>query len=111
MTYNLELAQRIRIILGERPGIVEKKIFGGVGFILHGNMACGVQGDSMIVRVGAENNDAALSQPFVRSFMVTGGKPMAGWVVVDAGGLVTEEDLQGWVERGFTFALTLPSKE
>ena len=111
MTYNLDLAQRIRIILGERPGLVEKKIFGGVGFILHGNMACGVQGDSMIVRVGAENNEAALSLPFVRPFMVTGGKPMAGWVVVDAGGLATEQDLQAWVERGFSFALTLPSKE
>src|SRR4030066_150800 len=96
MTYNQQLAERIRTLLGERPGWIEKKLFGGVGFILNGNMACGVQGDSLIVRVGAENNDSALSQPFVRPFMVTGGKPMAGWVLVAPEGVKTDQELQGW---------------
>jgi TfoX/Sxy family transcriptional regulator of competence genes len=111
LPYDQLLTQRIRLVLGERPGLIEKKLFGGVGFILHGNMACGVQGNSLIVRVGAEYNDEALSHPFVRPFMVTGGKPMAGWVLVDPGGLGTEGELAGWVERGYAYAQSLPSKE
>lgn len=111
MTYNQQLAERIRTLLGERPGWIEKKLFGGVGFILNGNMACGVQGDSLIVRVGAENNAAALSQPFVRPFMVTGGKPMEGWVLVDLEGLGSEQELKQWVEQGYNYALSLPTKE
>ena len=110
MPYNQYLSQRIQSILGTRPGIVEKKMFGGVGFILHGNMACGVQGDSLIVRVGMENNDSALSRPFVRPFMVTGGKPMAGWVLVAPEGVKTDQELQGWVEQGYSYALSLPRK-
>jgi TfoX/Sxy family transcriptional regulator of competence genes len=111
MPYNQNLSQRIKNILGTRPGIIEKKMFGGVGIILHGNMACGVQGESLIVRVGVENNEAALSKPFVRPFMVTGGKPMAGWVLVALEGLETDQDLQGWVEQGYNYALSLPEKE
>jgi len=110
MPYNQQLAQRIRALLGKRPGLIEKKLFGGVGFILQGNMACGVQGDSLIVRVGPENHNMALSQPFVRPFLVAGGKPMAGWVLVDLDGLVTEHDLREWVEMGTTYALSLPRK-
>lgn len=111
MTYNSELAQRIRTILGERQAVVEKKMFGGVGFILHGNMACGVQGDRLIVRVGAENNDEALSHPYVGPFLVTGGKPMAGWILVDPEGLLTEHQLEEWVEKGLSYAQSLPQKE
>jgi len=110
MPYNQNLAQRIRTILGDRPGLIEKKMFGGVGFILHGNMACGVQGDDLIVRVGLENNDSALSRPFVRPFMATGGKPMAGWVLVALIALGTEHDLQQWVDQGYEFARSLPRK-
>ena len=110
MPYDQQLAQRIRIVLGKRPGLIEKKMFGGVGFILNGNMACGVQGDSLIVRVGTENNDSALSQPFVRPFIVTGGKPMAGWVLVDPDGVVSEQELGVWVERGYAYAQSLPWK-
>lgn len=110
MLYNQTLAQRIRTVLGERPGLVEKKMFGGVGFILHGNMACGVQGDDLIVRVGIESNDLALSRPFVRPFLVTSGKPMAGWVLVAPEGLGTDQDLQQWVEQGYEYALSLPGK-
>jgi TfoX/Sxy family transcriptional regulator of competence genes len=110
MAYNQYLAQRIHDILGAHPGIIEKKIFGGVGFILHGNMVCGVQGDSLIVRVGINKNDSALSRPFVRPFLVAGGKPMAGWVLVDPEGLGTDQDLQGWVEQGYEYALSLPEK-
>jgi TfoX/Sxy family transcriptional regulator of competence genes len=111
MPYNQSLAQRIRTVLGERPGLIEKKMFGGVGFILHGNMACGVQGDDLIVRVGAENNAVALSQLHVRPFLATGGKPMVGWVLVAPQGWEADQDLQRWVEQGYAYALTLPEKK
>lgn len=111
MPYDQELARRIRTVLGARPGLVEKKMFGGIGFILHGNMACGVQGDDLIVRVGSENNDRALSQPYTRPFMAMPGKPMAGWILVAPEGTAREQDLKYWVDVGYAYALTLPAKE
>lgn len=110
MSYDQNLAERIRATLKTHPGIVEKKMFGGVGFILRGNLACGVQGNDLIVRVGAENNDAALSRPFVRPFMVMPGKPMAGWILVAPGGITADQDMQYWIELGYEYASTLPEK-
>jgi TfoX/Sxy family transcriptional regulator of competence genes len=111
MSYDQNLAVRIRATLEIHPGVVEKKMFGGVGFILNGNMACGVQASDLIVRVGAENNEAALSRSFVRPFMVMPGKPMAGWVLVAPEGITNDQDLQYWVELGYQYASTLPEKE
>jgi TfoX/Sxy family transcriptional regulator of competence genes len=111
MPYNQILTQRIHTILGERPGFVEKKMFGGVGFILHGNMVCGVLGNDLIVRVGTENYDAALSRAFVRPFMAPGGKPMAGWVLVSLEGVESDQNLHQWVEQGYEFAQSLPGKK
>ena len=110
MPYNQELAERIRTVLLDYPGCVEKKLFGGIGFLLNGNMACGVQGNDLIVRVGAENDRAALSRPFVRPFMGVPGRPMAGWVLVEPGGCSTTQDLINWVELGYQFASSLPKK-
>lgn len=109
MAYNESLAQRIRVILYEMPGLVEKKMFGGVGFILHGNPACGVHKDALIVRVGPEKHQEALSRPHTWQFDIT-GKPMAGWVMVGAGGFESDKDLKAWVHQGVEFALTLPPK-
>ena len=89
MPYDQNLTQRIRIVLEVHPEIVEKKMFGGVGFMLRGNMACGVQGDDLIVRVGAENNASALRRAYVRPFMVMPGKPMAGWILVAPEGVAS----------------------
>ena len=111
MPYDQNLAECIRTALKAHPGIVEKKMFGGVGFILHGNMACGVQGNDLIVRVGVENNDSALSRPFVRPFMLMPGKPMAGWILVAPAGIATDQDLQLWIEMGCAYASTLPEKK
>jgi TfoX/Sxy family transcriptional regulator of competence genes len=111
MPYNQNLAEHIRIALEVHPGLAEKKMFGGVGFLLYGNMVCGVQGDDLIVRVGIENNDTALSRPFVRPFMAPGGKPMAGWVLVALEGLQNDQDLLQWIEQGYEFALSLPEKK
>jgi len=110
MPYDQNLAERIRTTLKIHSGVVEKKMFGGVGFILHGNMACGVQGNDLIVRVSAENNEAALSRSFVRPFIVMPGKPMAGWILVAPEGITTVQDLKYWVEMGYEYASTLPEK-
>ncbi len=110
MPYDQTLAQRIHAVLQTHPEIIEKKMFGGVGFILRGNMACGVQGDDLIVRVGAENNEFALSQPHTRPFMARPGKPMAGWVLVSPAGTRDDRDLHAWVNRGYAYASSLPEK-
>ncbi len=110
MPYDLNLAERIRIVLKNYPGCVEMKMFGGVGFILRGNLAVGVQGNDLIVRVGPENNDSALSRPNVRPFMPVRGRPMAGWVLVAPAGIPDGEALQQWIELGYRYAASLPEK-
>ncbi len=109
MPYNENLAQRVREIIKERPGLVEKTMFGGVGFMLHGNMACGVHKDSLIVRVGPDSYESAMAQPYTRPFDIT-GRPMTGWVMVASDGYQEETDLEKWVNKGVKFALTLPPK-
>ncbi len=109
MAFDEGLAQRIREEIGELPGMIEKKMFGGVGFILQGNMACGVHKDSMIVRLGLEDYDQALSKPHTRVFDMT-GRAMRGWVLVDPPGFEDDEDLHKWIHAGVTFAASLPPK-
>ena len=109
MAYDEGLAQRIREALGERPGLVEKKMFGGVGFLVRGNMACGVHTDALIVRVGPEGYQDALARSHTKEFDIT-GRPMKGWVMVMSDGYESDEAVEDWVQRGVDFALTLPSK-
>ena len=109
MAYDESVAQRVRAELDGMPGLVEKKMFGGVGFILLGNMAIGVLGSDLIVRVGAAEYAEALAQPHVKVFDMT-GRPMQGWVLVSPDGIEAEEDLRHWIEQGVTFALSLPPK-
>jgi hypothetical protein len=85
MAYDEGLASRIREAIGEQPGLAEKKMFGGLAFLVDGNMACGVRGDDLIVRVAAEEADAALDEPGARPFDLT-GRPMKGWLMVAADG-------------------------
>jgi hypothetical protein len=109
MAYDEGLAQRVREALGELPGLTEMRMFGGIGFMLQGNLACGVQKDELIVRVGPERYQGALESPYTRPFDFT-GRPMKGWVMVTSGGLASDEDLEGWVQQGVDFALSLPPK-
>ena len=109
MAYDEGLAQRIRDVLGERPGLVEKKMFGGIGFMVRGNMACGVHKDALIVRVGPEGYEEALAKPHTKPFDIT-GRPMKGWVMVTPDGYESDEALEDWVQRGLDFALSLPAK-
>jgi TfoX/Sxy family transcriptional regulator of competence genes len=109
MPYNELLSNRIRAVLGPLPNLEEKKMFGGVGFLVNGNMACGVHKDDLIVRVGPANYYVALSRPHTRPFDMT-GRSMAGWVIVSPEGCASESDLKVWVDQGLAFALSLPSK-
>ena len=108
MAYNLNLAERIRSQLDGVP-FVEKKMFGGVGFLLNGNMACGVNKDNLIVRVDPEKHATLLKKPHTKPFDLT-GKPMKGWLLVEANGVKTEKQLSAWVKEGVEFASTLPAK-
>jgi TfoX/Sxy family transcriptional regulator of competence genes len=108
MAYDLKLADRIRSELGEVP-IVEKKMFGGVGFLLNGNLACGVNKNDLIVRVDPEKHVALLKKPHVHPFDMT-GRPMKGWLVVEAEGVKTDKQLSRWLKEGVAFASTLPEK-
>ncbi len=110
MPYDQNLSEKVRVMLKNRPGWVEKKMFGGVGFILRGNLAVGVQGNDLIVRVGPEQNDSALSQPHVRPFEGVPGRPMAGWVLVAPPGIPNDDTLEHWVDLGCRYAASLPEK-
>ena len=109
MAYDEGLAQRIREALGAAPELVEKKMFGGVGFMVLGNMACGVNKDNLIVRVGPDQYEQALSRPHARPFDMT-GRPMRGWVMLGPAGYESDDDLKAWVQQGVDLALTLPAK-
>lgn len=109
MAYDEELAARIEAILVGQPGLVSKKMFGGVAFLIQGNMACGVHKDMLMVRVGPDGYDQAMQEPYTRQFDMT-GRPMKGWVTVDPVGIAKQVDLERWVKTGLDFALTLPPK-
>ena len=109
MAYDEGLATRVRDQLGDQPGLAETKMFGGLAFLLDGNMACGVRGHDLIVRVAADAAEAALREPGTRPFDLT-GRPMKGWLLVDAGGHAEGDDLRRWVDRGLAYATSLPPK-
>lgn len=109
MAYDEGLAHRVRQVLADMEGLEEKKMFGGVGFMLRGNMACGVNGEDLIVRVGPEGYETALDRPHARPFDFT-GRPMKGWVMVAPAGYESEVELNDWVDKGLNFALSLPPK-
>ena len=109
MAYNEELALRIRVALGGHDGVVEQKMFGGLAFMLKGNMCVGVTGDDLMVRVGAGGLEDALAQPHARPMDFT-GRPMKGFVYVDSAGTEKDDSLEQWVQRGAAFAGSLPAK-
>ena len=109
MAYDERVAQRVRRALTKQRGVVEKKMFGGLAFLLHGHMCCGVVGEELMVRVGADAYDAALSRPHARQMDFT-GKPLRGFVYVAPAGFASAGDLRAWVAKGADFASSLPSK-
>jgi TfoX/Sxy family transcriptional regulator of competence genes len=109
MAYDEVLAKRIRMILRGKRNITEKEQFGGVGFLVRGNMACGVLKGSLLVRVGPDRHDEAMRRKGARPFVLT-GRPSRGWVLVGPSGLKTESSLEKWVDMGLEFAKGLPPK-
>jgi hypothetical protein len=109
MAYSKSLAARTRQALAYHPGIVEKRMFGGLAYLLRGNMLVGVWQDSLIVRLGPERGEKALSEPYVKPFDVT-GRPMKGWIVVEPDGLDLDHQLGDWIRLATEFVVTLPAK-
>lgn len=109
MAYNEELAVRIRKALEGNEGITEKKMFGGLGFMVNGNMCCGVVKDDLMIRVGPENHQSSLALPYARPMDFT-GRPMKGFVYVTDQGINDDNALTEWVNRGVAFAQSLPAK-
>lgn len=109
MAYDQDLAARVRKLMIPLDGFEEKKMFGGLCFLLHGNMACGLVRDLLIVRVGPAAYAEALAKPHAALFDLT-GRPMTGWVQVSLSGLKSEADLDAWLQRGIDFARSLPPK-
>src|SRR5579884_3451853 len=109
MAFDETLAERIRQALARRKGIAETKMFGGVGFLLHGNLLVGVWKDSLIVRLGPEDGAEALKEPHVKEFDIT-GRPMKGWVLVEPAGLEGDDPLADWIQRAVRFVGALPAK-
>ena len=109
MAYSETLAERIRHRLAWRKHVEGKKSFGGVGFLLSGNLLVGVWKDSLIVRLGPDEGDEALKEPHVREFDIT-GRAMKGWVLVEPEGVEGDEQLRGWIERATKFVGKMPAK-
>jgi TfoX/Sxy family transcriptional regulator of competence genes len=109
MAFSESLADRIRHAFRQRPEIHEKKMFGGVGFLLRGNMLVGIWKQSLVVRLGPEQAEAALEQPFVKEFDIT-GRPMKGWVMVEPDGIDLDEQLTDWIRKAEKFVGRLPAK-
>ena len=110
MAFDKSLAARIRQHLARRKSVEEKKMFGSVGFLLHGNMLVGVWKDSLIVRLGPDEAEAALREQHVREFDIT-GRAMKGWVLVGPEGVEDDEPVKGWIERAMKFVRALPARE
>ena len=109
MAYDEELHLRMQRVVAARAGVTEKKMFGGVCFLLDGKMFCGIVKDEMMVRVGPAAHESALAEPHVRPMDFT-GKPMAGYIYVEPEGLATDQALKRWMEAGLKFVATVETK-
>jgi TfoX/Sxy family transcriptional regulator of competence genes len=109
MTYDEELAGRLRELLSGQHALTERKMFGGLAFLINGNMCCGVHGNELILRLGSDRADQAMEEPHVRAMDIT-GRPMKGWVILDPVGLPSKAAVRRWVEQAAEFAASLPAK-
>lgn len=110
MAYDEQFADRVRRALGPRPNVSEKKMFGGVAFLLDGKMICGIANEDLMVRVGPERYEAALAEKHVRPMDFT-GRPLKGYVYVGPEGARTDRAIQKWVELAAAFVGTLGAAE
>jgi TfoX/Sxy family transcriptional regulator of competence genes len=110
MAFDEGLAQRVREVLGSRPGISERRMFGGLAFLVDGKMFVGLLGAVLMARVGAERHRDALAMPHVREMDFT-GKPMKGYVYIDPPAIEADNDLSAWVIWCEDHARRLPPKK
>ena len=109
MPYDDSLAARVRNVLHRQRLISEKRMFGGLAFMLAGNMCVGVWHEFLVLRVGPERAEALLEEAAVRTFDIT-GKPMRGWVMVEPAATLHEPQVLQWCQHALAFAKTLPAK-
>jgi len=107
MAYDEKTAKRVRRTLAGRANVVEKRMVGGLSFIVNGSMCCGVTGSALMIRVGPEGREPALRQPHVRP-MELGGRPLAGFVCVEPSGYKTDAALKSWVQQGIDYISGIP---
>ncbi len=110
MAYDEDLAQRIRELIVGDPDVTEKRMFGGLAFLVQGNMSVAASGQGgLMVRIDPAQNDALLAEPHAGPFEMR-GRAMQGWLRVDAEGLRTQSELEPWVRRGVAYARSLAQK-
>jgi hypothetical protein len=111
MAYDEDLADRVRQLLGHQRGVTEKKMFGGLSFLINGNMSVAASGQGgLLVRVDPDESDTLVKRPHV-ALMVMGGRSMDGWLRVAPEGVRTKRQLEPWVKRGVAYARSLPAKK
>jgi TfoX/Sxy family transcriptional regulator of competence genes len=109
MAYDEQLADRIRAALPDRDDVTERKMFGGIAFMVGGNMTCGVIKEDLMARVGPDADEQALEEPHTRPMDFT-NRPMKGYIYVAPEGVADDDSLQAWVDRCVDFAESLPRK-
>jgi hypothetical protein len=109
MAYNPALADRVKKLIQTKKKLQEKKMFGGIAFLLNGNMCCGVHGDEVILRVDPEKYEKLLARANIREFDLT-GRPMKGWLLLNSKGARKSSDLKPWIKETVGFAETLKKK-
>jgi TfoX/Sxy family transcriptional regulator of competence genes len=110
MSYDEDLANRIRELIAAEPDVTEQRMFGGLAFLIGGNMSVAASGQGgLMVRVAPEDTDSLMSKPHTRPFEMR-GRSMQGWLRVDTEGVRTKRQLEPWVKRGVAYARSLPPK-
>ena len=109
MSFDPAAAARARRLLSGRDDVVEKKMVGGLSFVVNGNMCCGVTGTALMIRVGADSRERALREPHVQP-MIFAGRILSGFICVEPAGYATDDALASWVQRGLDFVSELPAK-
>ena len=109
LSYDPAAAERVRQVLSGRSDVVEKKMVGGLSFLVNSNMCCGITGAALMVRVGAESREQALREPHVRP-MLFAGRALSGFVCIEPAGYAADDALANWVQQGLDFVSGLPAK-
>jgi TfoX/Sxy family transcriptional regulator of competence genes len=108
--YDDILAERVREMVGAEPGMTDKRMFGGLGFLLYGNLAVSASSQGgLLVRIDPNEAESLTSNPHVRRFEMR-GREMTGWLHVEAEALASDDELRRWVDKGITYAQSLPAK-